>query len=218
MKSIKVLLVDDHKLLLEGIDAMLSNLEFIKIIGKATSGEEAINEANDKNPDVVLMDIIMHGMTGIEASKWIKEQNSEIKIILISSDVSEELVQLAIQAGVDGYLPKNVDKKTLVEAVKTVHDGERFFSKDVTKVVMDAMYNAKNKPKSKPTKSSELTNREFEVLQQLALGKSNHEIADELFISVKTVETHKGNLMAKLDLKNAVDLVKYAIKNKIIEI
>ncbi|MEQ8925726.1 MAG: response regulator transcription factor [Fulvivirga sp.] len=218
MNKIKIILVDDHQLLLEGIAAMLSNIEYINIVGKASSGEEAINEVEASKPDVVLMDIMMQGMTGIEASRWIKEQNTGVKIILISSDVNEKLVQLAVQAGVDGYLPKNVHKETLIEAIKSVNEGQRYFSKDVTNLVMDAMYNAQDKTKSKSNNDGELTSREFEVLQQLAMGKNNHEIADELFISVRTVETHKANLMSKLDLKNAVDLVKYAIKNKIIEI
>lgn len=218
MEKIKVILVDDHQLLLEGIAAMLSNIEYIKIVGKAFSGEEAINEVGSLNPDVVLMDIMMQGMTGIEASRWIKEQNSEIKIILISSDVNEKFVRLAIQAGVDGYLPKKVDKEILIEAIKSVHAGERYFSKDVTNIVMDVMYSSQNDGKIKSLDNDELTKREFEVLQQVALGKTNHEVADELFISVKTVETHKANLMSKLNLKNAVELVKYAIKHKIIEI
>ncbi len=217
MEKIKLVLVDDHQLLLEGIASMLDNIEYIKIVGKASSGEEAINVVNELNPSIVLMDIMMQGMTGIEASRWIKEQNEEIKIILISSDVSEKLVSLAIQAGVDGYLPKKVPKETLVEAIKTVNSGERYFGKDITSIVMDSMYNSGG-TKSKPMNDGELSKREFEVLQHVVQGKSNQEVADDLFISVKTVETHKSNIMSKLDLKNTVELVKYAIKNKIIDL
>ncbi len=216
MEKIKVVLVDDHQLLLEGIASMLNNIEYVSIVGKASSGEEAVNIVNELKPEVVLMDIIMHGMTGIEATRWIKEQDEEIKIILISSDVNEKFVSLAIQAGVDGYLPKNVDKETLLEAIKAVNNGERFFTKDITNIVMESMYSGGGK--SKPKNDGELSKREFEVLQEVVKGKSNQEVADDLFISVKTVETHKSNIMSKLDLKNTVELVKYAIKNKIIDL
>ena len=198
--------------------ALLSNIEFINIVGKASSGEEAINEVSSSKPDIILMDIMMKGMTGIEASKWIKDRDPEVKIILISSDVTEELVQLAIQAGVDGYLPKKVDKEVLVEAIRTVDSGERYFSKDITDIVMETMYKAQGKAKTKTASDDKLSKRELEVFQQIALGKTNQEVADELFISVKTVETHKANIMSKLDLKNTVELVKYAIREKIIEL
>ncbi|MEQ8244689.1 response regulator transcription factor [Fulvivirga sp.] len=218
MNKIKILLVDDHQLLLEGIAALLDDIEFIRIVGKVSSGESAINEVSSSKPDIILMDIMMKGMSGIEAAKWIKDSNQEVKIILISSDVTEELVHLAIQAGVDGYLPKKVDKETLVEAIRTVNAGERYFSKDITDIVMDTMFKAKGNIKAAPSSDGKLSKREFEVFQQIALGKTNQEVADELFISIKTVETHKTNIMSKLDLKNTVELVKYAIKEKIIDL
>ncbi|HNP16828.1 MAG TPA: response regulator transcription factor [Fulvivirga sp.] len=217
MEKIKVILVDDHLLLLEGIASMLQNIEYIKIVGKASSGEEAINLVNELTPDIVLMDIVMQGMTGIEATKWIKEQNDTIKIIILTSEVNEKYVSLAIKAGVDGYLPKNVEKPILIEAINKVNAGERYFSQSISSIMLDSFY----KQESGETKSavnSDLTKREFEILKQVALGKSNQEVADELFISIKTVETHKTNILSKLGLRNTVELVRYAIKNKVIEL
>ncbi len=217
MEKIKIILVDDHLLLLEGIASMLQNIEYIKIVGKASSGEEAINLVNELNPDIVLMDIVMQGMTGIEATKWIKDQNDNVKIIILTSEVSEKYVSLAIKAGVDGYLPKNVEKPILIEAINKVNSGERFFSQSISNIMLDSFYKQES-GEVKSTSNGELTKREFEILKQVALGKSNQEVADELFISIKTVETHKTNILSKLGLRNTVELVRYAIKNKVIEL
>ncbi|MEM9855921.1 MAG: response regulator transcription factor [Bacteroidota bacterium] len=216
MRNLKVVLVDDHALLMEGVVSLLSNIEYISVVGKAASGEEAINLASEVNPDIILMDIVMHGMTGIEATRWIKEQHPEIKIILLSSEVSENYVTLGVKAGVDGYLPKNVEKAVLIEAINQVMEGEKYFAQPITKIILDSFY--KQSIGQKTTVSNELTKRENEVLQQVAMGKTNTEVAEELFISVKTVETHKTNILSKLGLRNTAELVKYAIKNKIIEL
>ncbi len=212
----KIILVDDHALLLEGIASLLKNIEYISIVGKASSGEEAINLVNELNPDVLLMDILMGGMSGIEATRWIKEQSPDVKIILLSSEISEDYVKMAVQAGVDGYLPKDVNRKTLLEAIEKVSSGEKFFAQSVTNIILDAFY--KGEHTKKPKQSNELSKRENEVLRHVALGKTNAEVADELFISIKTVETHKTNILSKLGLRNTADLVKYAIKHNIIEI
>lgn len=214
--KLKIILVDDHALMLEGVASLLKNVEYISIVGKASSGEEAVNLANELSPDILLMDIVMHGMTGIEATRWIKEQNPDVKIILLSSEINEDYIRNAVKAGIDGYLPKNVNRATLLEAIDKVSSGEKFFAQSVTKIILDAFY--KNET-SKPVKiNNELSKRENEVLKHVALGKTNAEVAEELFISIKTVETHKTNILSKLGLRNTADLVKYAIKNKIIEI
>ena len=216
MKKLKVILVDDHALLLEGIASLLTNIEYISVDGKASSGEESINLANELNPDIILMDIVMHGMTGIEATRWIKEQNPQIKILLLSSEVNEDYVTLGVKARVDGYLPKDVEKPTFLEAIKCVVKGDKYFAQPVTNIILDSFYNQSNGKKA--NSSNELTKRENEVLRQVAIGKTNSEVANQLFISVKTVETHKTNILSKLGLRNTAELVKYAIKHKIIDI
>ncbi len=218
MKKLKVMLVDDHVLLLEGVTSMLANIEYIDIVGKASSGEEAINLAHEAEPDIILMDIIMQGMNGIEAARWIKEQNPDIRIILISSEVSENYISLAVKAGVEGYLPKDVNKVTLMEAINKVKKGEKYFAQPITNIILEAFYRQETSDKVRASSGDGLTKREQEVLQQVALGKSNQEVADDLFISIKTVETHKTNILSKLGLRNTAELVKYAIKNNVIEI
>ena len=211
------MLVDDHTLLLEGIAAMLGKVEYIEIVAKASSGEEAINLANESKPDLVLMDIMMQGMNGIEATRWIKEQNPGMKIVLLSSEVNENYITLAVKAGVEGYLPKDVSKPTMIEAINKVSSGEKYFAQPVTNIILDTFYKREAGEKRSTPKDG-LTKREHEVLQKVALGRSNQEVADDLFISIKTVETHKTNILSKLGLKNTAELVKYAIKNNVIEL
>ena len=217
-EKIQVLLVDDHKLIREGIQSMLAGTDDIEVVGSVSSGEEAVNEARNTRPDVILMDILMGGMTGIEATRWIKESDATIKIVVVTMETSKEYVSAGIKSGVDGYLPKDVDKDTLIQAIRTVHQGGRFFNDAIMKLVFEDFYThekLKNPTRKLP---HELTKREYEILGLVASGKSNREVAETLFISIKTVETHKTNILEKLGLKNTTELVKYAIKNKIISI
>jgi DNA-binding NarL/FixJ family response regulator len=216
--KIKILITDDHKLIRDGIAAMLADTDDVDVIGSVSSGEEAINEVRQDRPDVILMDIMMGGMTGIEATRWIKEFDSTIKIILVTMEISKEYVSAGIQSGVNGYLPKDIDKHTLLEAIRTVYGGGRYFTDVIMKLVFEDFYShekLKNHTKKLP---NELTKREYEILGLVASGKTNKEVADTLFISVKTVETHKSNILDKLGLKNTTELIKYAIKNNIISI
>ncbi|HMP98558.1 MAG TPA: response regulator transcription factor [Cyclobacteriaceae bacterium] len=218
MNKIKLLLVDDHTLVREGINSMLSGIADIEVSGSFASAEEAINEVRENPPDVILMDIMMGGMTGIEATRWIKDLESNVKIILVTKEVSKEYVSAGIKSGVDGYLPKDVDKDTLVEAIRTVNNGGRYFNDAIMKLVFEDFYS--NEKLKAPARNlpHELTKREAEVMQLIAHGKTNKEVAEALFISVKTVETHKTNILEKLGLKNSTELIKYALKNKIITV
>ena len=217
-EKIKVLLCDDHKLIREGIESMLLNTEDIEVIGSISSGEEAINEIRQNRPDIILMDIMMGGMNGIEATRWIKEFDPTVKIILVTMEISKEYVSAGIKSGVDGYLPKDIDKETLLEAVRTVNTGGRFFNDAIMKLVFEDFYSHEKLKSSDKKLPNELTKREFEILGLVASGKTNKELAEALFISIKTVETHKTHILEKLGLKNTTELVKYAIKNKIISI
>lgn len=217
-KKIKVLITDDHKLIRDGIEAMLSNHADIEVAGSVSSGEDAINACRELSSHVVLMDIIMQGMTGIEATRWIKSFDPGIKVIIVTMEISKEYVSAGIKSGVDGYLPKDVDKSTLMAAIRSVNKGERYFNEAIMKLVFEDFY-SNEKSKSPTTRlPNELTKREYEVLALVATGKTNREVAEALFISVKTVETHKTHILEKLGLKNTPELVKYAIKNKIISI
>lgn len=214
--KIKVAIVDDHRLLRQGIHSMLNGVDEIEIAGTAASGEEAVTLLTTISPDVFLMDIVMRGMTGIEATRWIKEQSPSTKVILISSEVSKEYIGAGIKAGANGYLPKDCSRETLIEAIRTVREGRNFFSPEITALVFQDFYLKEKEGKGLPRKkTTELSKREEEVLAHIASGKSLREIADELFISVKTVETHKQHIQEKLGLKNTAQLVKYAIERNL---
>jgi DNA-binding NarL/FixJ family response regulator len=218
-KKIRTLIVDDHTLVREGIAAMLKNAEGIEIIGTANSGEEAINIARTENPDVILMDIMMGGMTGIEATRWIKEQDDKVKIIIVSMEVQKDLISAGIKSGIDGYLPKDSEKETLVDAIRTVYKGGRYFNEAITSLIFEDFYRKEIKtPVKERASNSDLTKRELEVLELVAEGRTNKEVAESLFISVKTVETHKSHILEKLGLKNTAELVIYAIKHKLINL
>lgn len=215
--KITVLLVDDHALVREGVASMIKS-DDIEILASVSSGEEAVNKARELTPDVILMDIMLKGMTGIEATRWIKEHDPKIKVILLSMEVKREFVSAGIQVGISGYLHKDVDKETLLEAIRTVSGGGRFFNEAITNLVFEDFYN-KTKTTTTSTRNStlgDLTRREEEILSLVAKGLSNKEIANQLFISVKTVETHKTHILEKLGLRNTAELVKYAIKNKLV--
>ena len=216
--KIKVLLTDDHKLIRDGIQSMLESTPDIEVIGSVSSGEESINEARQNRPDVILMDIMMSSMTGIEATRWIKDFDPTVKIILVTMEISKEYVSAGIKSGVDGYLPKDSDKETLLEAIRTVHRGGRFFNDAIMKLVFEDFYSREKLKSTDKRLPNDLTKREQEILGLVAAGKSNKELAETLFISLKTVETHKTNILDKLGLRNSTELVKYAIKNNIISI
>lgn len=218
MSKIKILVADDHQLVRDGIEAMIAGVQDMQIVGMVSSGEEAINAARTHHPDVVLLDIIMPGMNGIEAARWIKEIDDAIRIILVTMEISKEYVSAGIKSGVDGYLPKDTSKATLMEAVRAVHTGERYFNDAIKKLIFEDFYSVEKLKKPRKALPNELTKRESEVLALVASGKSNKEIAESLFISVKTVETHKTHILIKLGLNNNAELIRYAIKNNIISL
>ncbi len=213
----KIAIVDDHALLRHGIQSLLQGLDDIEVIATASSGEEAVTLLTTHSPDIFLMDIMMKGMSGIETTRWIKEQSPTTRVILISSEVNKEYIAAGIKAGINGYLPKDSSREALVDSIHTVMKGERYFSPEVTALVFQDFYLKEKDGKGLPRqKTKVLSKREEEVLAHIASGKSLKETADELFISVKTVETHKQHIQDKLGLKNTALLVKYAIDNKLI--
>jgi len=216
--KIKIALVDDHTLVRNGIAAMLNQVANFQIVGSFESGEKLVSELRDLKPDVVIMDILMRGMSGIEATRWIREISPNIKVILLSSEIKREFVTTGIQAGIDGYLPKDTEKNTLVESINRVYAGEKYFNEAITALVFEDYYNKEKVAKQAKQHSqlTDLTDREVQVLALIADGKSTREVAEELFISTKTVDTHKAHILDKLGLKNTAELVKYAIKNGLI--
>lgn len=222
-EKIKVVLVDDHRLIRDSIAIMLQQVDEIQIVGSVSSGEELLSKVKDFNPDVIIMDIMMTGMNGIEATRWVKERYPRMKVIILSMEIKKEFVSAGIQSGIDGYLPKDIEKGVLIQAIQTVYKGEKFFNQAITTIVFEDFYNKERS--SKQVKQhlasgelSKLTKRELEVLGLVASGKSNKQVGDELFISTKTVDTHKTHILDKLGLSNTAELVRYAIKNELISL
>lgn len=213
---IKVFVVDDHKLIVDGIVSILSTEEGITVVGTAASGEDAINAVSNLKPDVILMDIVLKKMTGLEACRWIKERDDNVKVLLLSMEVTRDYLKAGIQSGISGYLHKDIDKGTLVKAITTVVNGEHFFAEALTKLVFEDFLQTQKTKTPIELLPNNLTKREYEILASVATGKSNREVADALFISIKTVETHKAHILEKLGLRNNAELVKYAIQNNII--
>jgi DNA-binding NarL/FixJ family response regulator len=218
MNRIKVLLVDDHALVRDSIAIMLAQSGDIQIVGRLSSGEELIGKVKDLQPDIIVMDIFLRGISGIEATRWVKERSSNIKIVLLSLEVNKELLRSGIQCGIDGYLSKNTETHNLIQAIRQIYGGKSYFDDAIVRLVFEDFYMSLRNEQNKSKLRAQLTKREIEVLSLIVAGKSYAEIGEELYISTKTVDTHKTHILDKLGLKNTIELVKYALKNEIISI
>jgi DNA-binding NarL/FixJ family response regulator len=211
--KIKVLLVDDHQLFREGIATLLFSAENIEVIAQAEDGTDALDKVKHYKPDVVLLDIAMPRMNGIEATKKIKNLNPAVKIITLSMHSDKQYVKGVLEAGADGYLLKNCTYRQLTDAIQSVFDGKKYLSQDITEMVISGYLSPSGSTENEYDK---LSGREKEIFMLFAQGKSTKEISDQLFISVKTVNTHKQNILVKLKLTSNTELVKYALKNGLI--
>lgn len=217
MKNIKILIVDDHEVVRDGLKNILLSLNNVAIAGEAANGEDSITMYESLKPDLVIMDISMPGMNGIEATRIIKENDPNAKILILTMHDNQEYLNQIIRSGAKGFVLKNTDKEELLDAVKTVSTGENFFSKDISKLIIENyIRSAKEIDKNEGYKEVPLTKREIEILKYIAEGNSNQEIANKLYISYNTVDTHRKNIMHKLSIKNTAGLVRYAIEKGLI--
>jgi len=218
MEEIKIIIVDDHQLIINGLRAMLEPIEGFIIIGEANDGIEAVSKAIELNPDVIIMDISMPRLSGIEACKRILLQIPEIKILALTQHEDSEYVIQMINAGGYGYLLKNSRKEEFVEAIFSVSNGEKYFSKKISTLLLNNLIQDKKQEAKENSIKITLTKREKEIIKKIAEEMSNQQIADDLNISLRTVETHRRNIMQKLNVKNAVSLVRYAVQNQLISL
>lgn len=219
MKRTKIMLIDDHEVVLNGIRTLLKNEEGIEIIEEANSGEILLKKLNYISPDLLLMDISLPDKSGIELTRIVREAYPKIKIVIFSANLNEESIFDAIKAGANGYLSKEANRNEIIDTINRVMNGEKVLSNVISNTLLiNYIEKDKKQEKYSEKKVEGLTKREIEILKLIAEGRTYKEIAEELFISFRTVETHKNNIMYKLELKNTVDLVKFAIKNKLIEI
>ena len=219
MESIKLIVVDDHQIIRDGIQSMLAGQTGITIIGEASSGIELFKLLDQNLPDVILMDISLPGKSGIELARQIKAHavTYKIQILFLSMFLQEEYIQQAIKAGASGYLPKNVTQQELTQAIKQLAEGKDYYADEISKIIFKSFLN-KNRSPEADNRQKELSIRELDILRLVATGYNNQQIADQLFISIRTVETHKNHIMQKLELHSTADLVKYAIRHKLTEV
>jgi DNA-binding NarL/FixJ family response regulator len=220
MDKIKVLLVDDQALVREAIAFTLARTADIQIVGSLSSGEELMSKIRNLNPDVIIMDVVLRGMSGIEATRWVKERNSKLKVLLLVTHLTKEMLSEAIQCNVDGCVTRGEQISDLVEAIRRVQGGDKYFNESVVNLVFDDFYHRERTAavRKKFLDHNDLSKRELEVLNLVVAGKSNTDIAHQLGISAKTVNTHKTHILEKLGLSNTTELVKYAIKNELTSI
>lgn len=212
---IKIILVDDHKMFRDGLKFALSQMEGMEVIGEASDGKQFLDVIKEKKPDVVLMDISMPRMDGVEATQNALQIDPEIKIITLSMFSDPEYYQKMVAAGTKGFLVKETGIDELKKAIQIVFEGETYFSQQL---LQNIIVNISNPVvKSSRNKVVDLTKREEDVLELICKGYSNKEIADSLFISQKTVEGHKSNLMEKTNTKSAINLMLFAIKHQLID-
>ncbi|PLX04440.1 MAG: DNA-binding response regulator [Marinilabiliales bacterium] len=219
MSQIKIILVEDHQIVRDGIKSLLANSIDIEIVNEAENAYELFEILKTDLPDIILLDISLPTMSGIEIAKILAREFPSIKILMLSMYTSEDFVFNALKAGIKGYLPKNITRYELILAINEVYKGNEYFSKSISDTILKSyINNAKLNAKSSSEKLDNLTLREKEILRYVAEGYNNNDIVERLNISIRTVETHKTNIMKKLELHNVVELVKFAIKNNIIEI
>ncbi|MDH3543446.1 MAG: response regulator transcription factor [Desulfobulbaceae bacterium] len=212
----KIVIAEDHTILRAGLRALLSGQNGLEVIGEAGDGREAIRKVDTLQPDLLLIDLSMPKLNGIDAIREIKSQHPEIKIIVLTVHKSEEYIVAALQAGANGYMLKDASQNELLLAIDYVINGKTFLSPSISDKVVDAFLNTDKKDKPAAVLDN-LTAREREILKLVAEGNTNKKIAEHLCISLKTVEKHRSNLMQKLDLRNTAALTAYAIAKKMVD-
>ena len=216
MSKIRVLIADDHSIVRAGVRSLLEDYADIEVIGEASSGWEAIEQATRLQPDVVLMDIAMEDLSGLEATQEIRERNPQINILALTMHDREEYFFAMLKAGALGYVLKESEPDELLTAIRAVHRGEAFLSPLVTKMVLED-YLAQGTSRTQSRYDS-LTLREKEALRLVAEGKTTRQMADMLHLSVKTIEKHRASVMRKLGLQNLSELIRYAIREGFLDV
>jgi DNA-binding NarL/FixJ family response regulator len=216
METISILIADDHKIIHNGIVDSLKPLEFLEIIGHAYDGQEAYEKAIELKPDIIFMDIAMPEINGIEATRIIRKENSYSKIIALTQYEENEYVVQFLGAGGNGYLLKNSKKEEFVAAIEAVLNNQRYMNYELSQKMLNSIIDKGSVPTGEL--KVHLTRREIEIIKKIAEEKNNKEIANELNISLRTVETHRRNIMQKLEAKSVISLLKYASQHGLIDL
>ena len=220
MEDIKVVLAEDHQIVRTGIKNLLEVEKGIRVVGEASDGQEAVEVVEREKPDMLIADIRMPLMSGLEAAQKISRHSDHPKILILSMHDDEDYILQSIEAGASGYLLKDTSREELLKAIKTIHQGGKYFSGDVSKALVDRYLNIKegtDSPRIARGKKYDITRREGQILGMIADGMGNKEIATELGKSVRTIETHRFNIMKKLNVNNVVELLKKIDEEKLLQ-
>ena len=215
MKKITVLLADDHRILREGVRSLLEKAQDIEVVGEASEGGEAVAKAQALSPDIVLMDITMPGMNGLEATRQIKALRPNTRVLILSMHESNQYISQFLRSGASGYVLKDTAASELVGAIRAVFQGDAFLYPSIARRLLEE-YLLKVQSGEETESYDGLTGREREILRMIAEGRNNKEIADVLSLSIRTVQAHRANLMAKLHMHDRTELVRYAIRKGLI--
>jgi len=216
VKTLRILLADDHKVVRQGTRALLSAIPEWEIVGEADNGRAAVSLTAELKPDIVILDISMPELNGLDATRQIKKKSPETEVLIFTGQETEELVHDVFDSGARSYIMKTDAADHLIDAIKALSEHKHFFTSRISEIVFARYIQEKGTLEGAPEKSR-ITDREREIVQLLAEGKSSKEIATMLGISVRTVETHRAAIMKKLGLKSFSELVRYAVRNKIVE-
>ena len=215
-KKIKLLLVDDHPVVRRGMRSCLEGIRHVEVVDEAVDGKEAVEKVKALSPDIVLMDIDMPVMNGLEATKVLREEFPDTRVLILSIHTNKEYVLQIIRSGAQGYVLKDASPADLVRAIESVDSGEPFFSPDISQIVLNQYLEEAGADAAGDT--VKLTTRERQVLAMIAGGQSNKEMASELNVGVRTIETHRERVMNKLNIHSVAGLTKYAITNGIVKL
>jgi two-component system nitrate/nitrite response regulator NarL len=215
-KIIRILLADDHPVVRKGIGSWLSGIDHVEVVGEAVNGQEAVAKVKEFAPDLVLMDVDMPKLNGLEATKIIRKDHPGTRVLILSMHTNKTVVLQIIQSGAQGYVLKDAPPADLLRAVESVDNNEPFFSPDINQIVLNQYLAETGAPQS-PT-AAQLTARERQVLAMIAEGQSNKDMATKMGVGVRTVETHRERLMSKLSIHSVAGLTKFAIANGVVNL
>lgn len=216
MDKIKILLADDHQMFLDGLSALLSQIAYVEIVAAVNNGAQLLERLKTINGDLVIVDMHMPVMDGLEATKMIRERYPSLKVLGLTMDNELDTIQAMLEAGASGYILKNTGKAELELAILQVMKGEHYLSQSISTQLAQSLFLKKKAVAEEISELDLLTDRETEILKMVALENSNIEIAEKLYISPKTVETHRKNLMKKIGVRNSLGIYKFALKHKLI--
>lgn len=215
--TIKILIADDHTMFVDGIHSILQNVKDIRVAGRCFDGPSVVEFVQSEVVDIILLDVNLPGMTGIEVCKQLSKSHPKVKVLAISMFNEESYVTEILNHGASGYILKNTGREELLKAIRTVYSGKSYFSKDVTQTIMKGLMNQRKASNKSEKFYPKISRREREVLKLIAQEFTTQEIANQLFISLKTVESHRSSLLSKMNARNSAGLVRIAMENNLLD-